>query len=125
MPPQFYEHHEPLLMPYNLDFSSFSAPAHTNFDFPSEYQPTALGHEHTAALHHSGSLGAETAINSVIAHNNSSPIQAIPSVPLQSGLSSYTTGKINNHKIYFCVVVACLINVKHTKTCKKNKQQCC
>ncbi|CAO1435442.1 unnamed protein product [Diamesa serratosioi] len=101
MPPQFYEHHEPLLMPYNLDFSSFSAPAHTNFDFPSEFQPSALGHEHTAALHHSGSLGAETAINNVVTtHNNSLPIHAIPSVPLQSGLGSYATGRLPPMNFY-------------------------
>lgn len=94
MPPQFYEHHEPLLMPYNLDFSSFSAPAHSNFDFPSEFQPSGLGQEHTAALHNSGSLGAETAINSVVTQNNSSPVNAISSVAQHPGLSSYATGKI-------------------------------
>lgn len=87
MPQPFYEHHEPLMVPYNFDISGFSAPA----GFGGEFHPSLpIGHEHTAALHANGALGAET--NTVIS-NVTGGAAAISNSP---GLSAYATvGKSN------------------------------
>lgn len=79
MPPHFYEHHEPLMVPYNFDLSGFSGPS----GFPGDFHPSLPIHE-AAALHQNGALGAET--NNVI--SNITGASAVTNTP---GLSAYAT----------------------------------
>lgn len=83
--PHYYEHPEPLMVPYNFDMTSFGAPS----GFPSEFHPSLpLGHEHSA-LHANGALGAES--------NNVSNITGAPAVAQSPGLSAYATvGKLKD-----------------------------
>lgn len=77
--PHFYEHHEPLMMPYNFDMSGFGGAS----PFPEQFHPSLpIGHEQTAALHQTGALGAET--------NSVTNVTGAPSAA-NSGLSSYAT----------------------------------
>lgn len=72
------------MVPYNFDLSGFSGPG-----FPSEFHPS-LPLEQTAALHQTGSLGAETAaVNSVLSsgNNNTGGLSAAQT----PGLSAYAT----------------------------------
>lgn len=64
-----------------------------------------LGHEQTAALHHSGALGSETAINNVL-HNSTSSSTPVAAAQTQqaaaTGLGAYSTGgnKIKRHDFF-------------------------
>lgn len=82
----FYEHPEPLMVPYNFDMTGFSGPG----GYPGDFHPSLpIGHE-AAALHGAGALGAET--NSVI--SNVTGATAVNNTP---GLSAYATvGKVKH-----------------------------
>lgn len=82
IPPHYYEHHEPLMIPFNFGggFDGFSAPAFGGNDF---HASLPIGHEGTAALH----AGAETAVNNVV----SNATGASTSVVSAPGLSAYAT----------------------------------
>lgn len=87
MPPHFYDHHEPMMVPYNFDLTGFTGPSGFPADF---HQSLPIGHEHTAALHSNGALGAET--NTVV--SNVTGGSAILNTP---GLSAYATvGKLKD-----------------------------
>jgi hypothetical protein len=81
----FYEHPEPLMVPYNFDISGFSGPG----GYPGDFHPSLpIGHE-AAALHGAGALGAET--NNVISNVTGATSSNTP------GLSAYATvGKSKN-----------------------------
>lgn len=83
----FYEHPEPLMVPYNFDLTGYSGPA----GFPGDFQPSfPIGHE-AAALHGAGALGAET--NNIISNVTGATVNNTP------GLSAYATvGKWQHHK---------------------------
>ena len=78
--PQFYEHPEPLMVPYNFDLTGFSAPSGFHGDYHSSLP---IGHE-AAALHQNGALGAET--NNIISN-----ITGATTVSNTPGLSAYAT----------------------------------
>lgn len=87
MPPPFYEHHEPLMVPYNFDLSGFGGPS----GFPGDFHPSLPLNEHTAALHANGALGAET--NNVVT-NITGGAASVANTP---GLSAYATvGKLKD-----------------------------
>lgn len=76
------------MVPYNFDLSGFGAPSGFPGDF---HQSLPLGHE-AAALHQTGSLGAET--------NVITNITGAPSIANAPGLSAYATvGKLKEKKI--------------------------
>jgi hypothetical protein len=82
--PHFYEHHEPLMVPYNFDMTGYGGGSGFGNDF---HASLPIGHEHTAALHSNGALGAET--NNVVTNITGAPAAASP------GLSAYATvGKL-------------------------------
>jgi hypothetical protein len=54
--PHYYEHHEPLMVPYNFDMSGYGGPSAFQNDL---HAPFPIGHE-SAALHQSGALGSES-----------------------------------------------------------------
>jgi len=85
MPPHYYEHHEPLMVPFNFgDYGGFGGAA----GFPSEYhQQLPIGPEHTAALHSNGAFGAESGVSNIVTNGTGSQT-VVSSAP---GLSSYAT----------------------------------
>lgn len=81
IPSQYYEHHEPLMVPFNFGgFDGFSGPSFAGSEF---HQSLPIGHEQTAALH----AGAETAVNNVVS-NATGGASSVLSAP---GLSAYAT----------------------------------
>lgn len=81
IPPHYYEHHEPLMIPFNFGgFDGFSGPGFAGNDFHSSLP---IGHEQTAALH----AVAETAVNNVVS-NSTGASTTVVSAP---GLSAYAT----------------------------------
>lgn len=87
MPPPYYEHHEPLMVPYNFDLTGFSGPG----GYPGDFHPSLPLNEHTAALHANGALGAEST-NNVVTNITGGASASVASTP---GLSAYATvGKL-------------------------------
>lgn len=89
IPPHFYEHHEPLMVPYNFDMGSAYGPsAFPGNDLHPQQFP--IGHD-TAALHKQGPLGSES--NLVVANVSESGAPAAPA----AGLAAYSTvGKVDS-----------------------------
>lgn len=83
IPSQYYEHHEPLMVPFNFGGfdAGFGNPAFAGSDF---HQSLPIGHEQTAALH----AGAETAVNNVVSNATGGASTSVVSAP---GLSAYAT----------------------------------
>lgn len=94
IPPHFYEHHEPLMVPYNFDMgSAYGGPS----GFPGNDlhpQQFPIGHD-TAALHKQGPLGSES--NLVVANVSES---GVPAAQSPAGLSAYSTvGKVDRYSV--------------------------
>lgn len=92
IPPHFYEHHEPLMVPYNFDMGAAYGPsAFAGNDLHPQQFP--IGHD-TAALHKQGQLGSES--NLVVANVSES---GAPAAPNAAGLSAYSTvGNVDSWK---------------------------
>lgn len=75
------------MVPYNFDLSGYGGASGFGGDF---HPSLPLGHEQTAALHQTGSLGAET--NNVITN-----ITGAPAMANTAGLSAYASvGKVRD-----------------------------
>ncbi|KAL7019380.1 hypothetical protein ACKWTF_011100 [Chironomus riparius] len=85
IPAPYYEHHEPLMVPFNFgDYGAFQGAA----GFPGDYhQQLPIGPEHTAALHANGGLGAESGVSNIVSNGTGSST-IVSSAP---GLSAYST----------------------------------
>jgi hypothetical protein len=72
MHPNYFEHPEPLLMPYSMDFAHLHHPGYHAADMNEVYpiSISALGHDQTSGHHHAGSIAAESSVNQVIEPKN-------------------------------------------------------
>jgi hypothetical protein len=84
MNPHYFEHPEPLMMPYSMDFAHLHHPGYHSADMNEIYpiSISALGHDQTSALHHAGSVAAESSVNPVVDSKNLAVGQ--PIVPVAS-----------------------------------------
>jgi hypothetical protein len=84
------------MMPFSMDFAHLHHPYHSS-DMNDMYpiSVSSLGHDQTSALHHSGSIAAESAVKNVIDTKSVVPQQptsqaanAVPIAPIAAGTGS-------------------------------------